>query len=47
MGVKISLILREENRMIVSENKVPRRIYGLKREEVTGFWRGLHNGKLS
>jgi hypothetical protein len=30
----------------VFENKVLRRIFGLKREEVTGEWRKLHNGDL-
>jgi len=29
--------------LIVSENRVLRRIYGLNREEVTGGWRRLHN----
>jgi hypothetical protein len=28
------------------ENRVLRRIYGPKRDEVTGEWRKLHNGKL-
>ena len=31
-----SLILREERRLMVFENRVPRRIFGPKREEVTG-----------
>jgi hypothetical protein len=30
----------------VFENKVPRRIFGPKRDEVTGGWRKLHNEKL-
>jgi hypothetical protein len=30
----------------VSENSVPRRILRLKRDEVTGCWRKLHNEKL-
>jgi hypothetical protein len=30
----------------VSENRVLRRIFGPKRDEVTGGWRGLHNEKL-
>jgi hypothetical protein len=30
----------------VLENRVPRRIYGPKRDEVTGDWRKLHNEKL-
>jgi hypothetical protein len=28
------------------ENRVPRRICGHKRDEVTGEWRKLHNGEL-
>jgi hypothetical protein len=30
----------------VFENKVLRRIFGLKRKEVTGGWRKLHNEEL-
>jgi hypothetical protein len=30
----------------VFENRVLRRIFGRKREEVTGEWRKLHNGEL-
>jgi hypothetical protein len=30
----------------VFENRVLRRIFGLKRDEVTGDWRKLHNEKL-
>jgi hypothetical protein len=32
----LSLILREEHRLKVFENRVLRRIFGLKRDEVTG-----------
>jgi hypothetical protein len=39
--------LREENMLRVSENKVLRRKFGPKREEVTGVWRRLHNEKLN
>jgi len=42
-----SLTLREERRLRVSENRVLRRIFGPKRDEVTGEWRKLHNKKLS
>jgi hypothetical protein len=31
----------------VFENRVPRRIFGPKRDEVTGEWRKLHNEELS
>jgi hypothetical protein len=34
-----SLTLREENRLRVFENRVLRRIFGPKRDEVTGEWR--------
>jgi hypothetical protein len=39
----LSLTLREEHRLSVFENKVLRRIFGLKRDETTGGWRELHN----
>ena len=42
-----SLILREERRLSVFENRVLRRILGLKRDEVTGEWRKLHNEELN
>jgi hypothetical protein len=38
--------LREECRLRVFENKVLRRIFGPKRDEVTGEWRRLHNKEL-
>jgi hypothetical protein len=41
-----SLTLREEHRLRVFENKVLRRIFGPKRDEVTGVWRKLHNEGL-
>jgi hypothetical protein len=39
--------LREECRLRVFENRVLRRIFGLKRDEVTGEWTKLHNEKLN
>ena len=42
-----SLTLREECRLRVFENRVLRRIFGPKRDEVTGEWRKLHNEKLN
>jgi hypothetical protein len=36
-------IIREEHRLRVFENRVLRRIFGPKREEVTGQWRKLHD----
>jgi len=41
------LILREEHRLRVFENRVLRRVFGPKRDEVTGEWRKLHNEELS
>jgi hypothetical protein len=38
-----SLKLREEHRLRIFENRMLRRIFGPKREEVVGGWRGLHN----
>jgi len=42
-----SLILREEHRLRVFENRVLRRVFGPKRDEVTGEWRKLQNEELS
>jgi hypothetical protein len=42
-----SLTLREEHRLRVFENMVLRRIFGPKRDEVTGEWRRLHNEELN
>ena len=42
-----SLILREESRLRVFKNRVLRRIFGPKRDEVTGEWRKLHNEELN
>jgi hypothetical protein len=41
-----SLTSREEHRLGVFENMVLRRIFGRKRDEVTGRWRKLHNEEL-
>jgi hypothetical protein len=41
-----SLTLREEHRLRVFENRVLRRIFGPKRDEVTGEWRKLHSKEL-
>jgi hypothetical protein len=35
-------MLREEQRLRVFENRVLRRIFGPKRDKVTGEWRRLH-----
>jgi len=41
-----SLTLREERRLRVSENRVLRRVFGPKRDEVIGLLRKLHNEEL-
>jgi len=41
------LTLREERRLKVFENRVLRRIFGSKRDEVAGEWRKLHNEELN
>jgi hypothetical protein len=41
-----SLTLREKRRLRVFENRVLRRMFGPKRNEVTGDWRKLHNKEL-
>jgi hypothetical protein len=41
-----SLTLREEGRLRVFENRVLKRVFGPKRDEVTGEWRKLHNEEL-
>jgi hypothetical protein len=40
------LTLSEEHRLRVFENRVPRRIFGPRRDEVTGEWRKLDNEEL-
>ena len=42
-----SLTLREERKLRVFENMVLRRIFGSRRDEVTGEWRRLHNVELN
>jgi len=42
-----SLTLREERKLRVFENNVLRRIFGPRRDEVTGDWRKLHNEELN
>jgi hypothetical protein len=41
------LTLREGHRLRVSENRALTRIFGPKRDEVTGKWRKLHNEELN
>ena len=42
-----SFTLREERRLRVFENRVLRRIFGPRRDGVTGEWRKLHNEELN
>jgi hypothetical protein len=41
-----SITLREENRLMVFDNRVLRRIFGPKRDVVSGGWRKLHSEEL-
>jgi len=41
-----SVTHNEKHRLRVFENMVLRRIFGPKREEITGEWRKLHNKEL-
>jgi hypothetical protein len=48
MGVKLgSSILREERGLRLFDNRVLRRIFGPKRDEVTREWRRLHKEELN
>jgi hypothetical protein len=42
----LPISLEEEHRLRVFENRVLRRIFGLRRDEVTGGWRKVHNEEL-
>ena len=44
---KISVVVWEESRFRVSENRVLRRIFGSKTDEVRGDWKTLHNEELN
>jgi hypothetical protein len=43
----LSVTPKEERRLKVFENRVLRRVFGPKRDEVTGEWRKLHNEELN
>jgi len=45
--IYIYISLRKERRLRMSENRVLRKIFGPKRDEVTGEWRKLHNEELN
>jgi hypothetical protein len=42
----LSLVIKEEHRLRMFENRVLRRIFWPKRNEVMGVWRKLHNEEL-
>jgi hypothetical protein len=42
-----SLTLREECRLRAFENRVLRRVFGPKRDEVIGEWKNLHNEEMN
>ena len=42
----LSLTLREEHRLRMFENKVLRKIFGVKKDEITEEWRKLQNAEL-
>jgi hypothetical protein len=46
-GNKMKLTLREGPRLRVLENRVLRRIFGPRRDKVTGEWRKVYNEELS
>ena len=39
--------MKEERRLRVFENRVLRRIFGTKKDEVTGEWSGLHTEEIN
>jgi hypothetical protein len=45
MGIKLCLLPLKEERWVF-ENRLLRRMFGLKRKGVTGGWRKLHNEEL-
>jgi hypothetical protein len=45
-GCETWSVTLEEHRLRVSENRVLRKIFGPKRNEVIGGWRKLHNQEL-
>jgi len=45
--LQISVTLREEPRLRMFENRMLKRIFGPKRDVITGEWRRLHNEELN
>jgi hypothetical protein len=46
MGVELGLTLREERRLRMFENRMLRMIFGSKKDEMRGEWRGLPQEEL-
>jgi hypothetical protein len=46
MGVKFGLTFREEHELRVFENRILRKTFGTRRDEITGEWRKLSNEEL-
>jgi hypothetical protein len=46
MVQNLAMTLKEEYRLRVFEKRVLRRMFGLRRDEVTGGWRKLHNEEI-
>lgn len=46
MGVALCLLVMEKRWLRVFENKVLSRLFGSKKDEVAGEWRGLRNEEL-
>jgi hypothetical protein len=46
LGVKLGLSHKGKTRLKVFENRVLRRIFGAKKEEVAGGWRRVYNEEL-
>jgi len=47
MYIQYNFTLREERGLRIFENRVLRRVFGPKRDEVTREWRKLHNQELN
>ena len=41
------IIQKEESKLTAFENRVPRRIFGPRRDKVTSEWKKLHNEELN
>jgi hypothetical protein len=47
ISVILGLTVKEDCRLRVFENRVLRRIFGSRRDRLTGDWRKLHNEELN